>query len=283
MLSVTVISKLTTHYRKSHIDLSDGAVKIATYNVNGINGRLEILLRWLKEDKPDVVCLQELKSPSFPEKEIRRAGYGAAWIGQKSWNGVAILVRGAEPLVTRRGLPGDPDDQQSRYIEAAIDGILVGCLYLPNGNPAPGPKFDYKLRWFNRLHQYAADVLEFDVPALLVGDFNVMPTALDVYKPERWTDDALYRPEVRKAYADLVKQGWTDAVRHLHPQERIYTFWKYWRNSFQRDAGLRIDHFLLSPAVEPWLRSALMRRTPRSWPHTSDHAPVMIELDVPQN
>lgn len=280
-LLVTVTSKLRVHYQKSHIDLSDAAVKIATYNVNGINGRLEILLRWLKEDKPDVVCLQELKSTSFPEKAIGRAGYGAAWLGQKSWNGVAILVRGAEPLVTRRGLPGDPDDQQSRYIEAAIDGILVGCLYLPNGNPAPGPKFDYKLRWFNRLRQYAADALELDVPALLVGDFNVMPTALDVYKPERWTDDALYRPEVRKAYADLVKQGWTDAVRHLHPEERIYTFWKYWRNSFQRDAGLRIDHFLLSPAVEPWLRSASVRRTPRSWPHTSDHAPVMIELDVP--
>jgi len=260
----------------------DANLKIATYNVNGINGRLEILLRWLKEDKPDVVCLQELKSMSFPEKEIGRAGYGAAWHGQKSWNGVAILARGAEPLITRRGLPGELDDQQSRYIEAAIDGMLIGCLYLPNGNPAPGPKFDYKLRWFERLQRYAADILELDVPALLVGDFNVMPTTLDVYKPERWADDALFRPEVRKAYADLIKEGWTDAVRHLHPEERIYTFWKYWRNSFKRDAGLRIDHFLLSPAVEPWLRSASVRRRPRSWPHTSDHAPVMIELDVPQ-
>lgn len=270
------------HHRKSHTDLVDANLKIATYNVNGINGRLEILLRWLKEDKPDVVCLQELKSMSFPEKEIGRAGYGAAWHGQKSWNGVAILARGAEPLITRRGLPGELDDQQSRYIEAAIDGMLIGCLYLPNGNPAPGPKFDYKLRWFERLQRYAADILELDVPALLVGDFNVMPTTLDVYKPERWTDDALFRPEVRKAYADLIKEGWTDAVRHLHPEERIYTFWKYWRNSFERDAGLRIDHFLLSPAVEPWLRSASVRRRPRSWPHTSDHAPVMIELDVPQ-
>jgi exodeoxyribonuclease-3 len=277
-----VISKLKFHCRKSHIDLPGAAVKIATYNVNGINGRLEILLRWLKEDKPDVVCLQELKSMSFPEKEIGRAGYGAAWHGQKSWNGVAILARGAEPLITRRGLPGELDDQQSRYIEAAIDGMLIGCLYLPNGNPAPGPKFDYKLRWFERLQRYAADILELDVPALLVGDFNVMPTTLDVYKPERWADDALFRPEVRKAYADLIKEGWTDAVRHLHPEERIYTFWKYWRNSFERDAGLRIDHFLLSPAVEPWLRSASVRRRPRSWPHTSDHAPVMIELDVPQ-
>lgn len=277
-----MISINKRHHRKSHTDLVDANLKIATYNVNGINGRLEILLRWLKEDKPDVVCLQELKSMSFPEKEIGRAGYGAAWHGQKSWNGVAILARGAEPLITRRGLPGELDDQQSRYIEAAIDGMLIGCLYLPNGNPAPGPKFDYKLRWFERLQRYAADILELDVPALRVGDFNVMPTTLDVYKPERWADDALFRPEVRKAYADLIKEGWTDAVRHLHPEERIYTFWKYWRNSFERDAGLRIDHFLLSPAVEPWLRSASVRRRPRSWPHTSDHAPVMIELDVPQ-
>lgn len=277
-----MISINKRHHRKSHTDLVDANLKIATYNVNGINGRLEILLRWLKEDKPDVVCLQELKSMSFPEKEIGRAGYGAAWHGQKSWNGVAILARGAEPLITRRGLPGELGDQQSRYIEAAIDGMLIGCLYLPNGNPAPGPKFDYKLRWFERLQRYAADILELDVPALLVGDFNVMPTTLDVYKPERWADDALFRPEVRKAYADLIKEGWTDAVRHLHPEERIYTFWKYWRNSFKRDAGLRIDHFLLSPAVEPWLRSASVRRRPRSWPHTSDHAPVMIELDVPQ-
>lgn len=249
--------------------------------MNGINGRLDNLVRWLKEDRPDVVCLQELKSTSFPQKGIARAGYGAAWHGQKSWNGVAILVRDQEPLVTRRGLPGDPNDSQSRYIEAAIDGILVGCLYLPNGNPAPGPKFDYKLKWFDRLHSYAADLLDLDIPALFVGDFNVMPTELDVYKPERWVDDALFRPEVRQAYADLLKQGWTDAVRHLHPNERIYTFWKYWRNSFERDAGLRIDHFLLSPTAAPWLRSASVRRKPRGWQHTSDHAPVVIEIDVP--
>jgi exodeoxyribonuclease-3 len=199
-------------------------VKIATYNVNGINGRLEILLRWLKEDKPDVVCLQELKSASFPEKEISRAGYGAVWQGQKSWNGVAILAKGSEPLVTRRGLPGEPEDDQSRYIEAAINGVPIGCLYLPNGNPAPGLKFDYKLRWFRRLQDYAAELLELDLPALLVGDVNVMPTALDVYKSERWIDDALYRPEVRGAFAGLLEQGWTDAIRHLHPDKRIYTF-----------------------------------------------------------
>lgn len=256
-------------------------MKIATYNVNGINGRLDVLLRWLKEDKPDIVCLQELKSTSFPQKELARAGYGAVWHGQKSWNGVAILVSGSEPLVTRRGLPGDPDDSQSRYIEVAVDGIIVGCLYLPNGNPAPGPKFEYKLKWFDRLQGYAAELIDLDIPALLIGDFNVMPTELDVYKPERWVDDALFRPEVRLAYANLLRQGWTDAVRHLHPDDRIYTFWKYWRNSFERDAGLRIDHFLLSPTAAPWLKSASVRKKSRGWPNTSDHAPVVIEIDVP--
>ena len=257
-------------------------MKIATYNVNGVIGRLPVLLKWLKEDMPDVVCLQELKTTDakFPRKELEKAGYGAIWHGEKSWNGVAILARGQEPQLTRKGLPGDPDDSHSRYIEAAIDGILVGGLYLPNGNPAPGPKFEYKLAWFRRLHDYAAELLELDVPVVLAGDYNVMPTDLDVYKPERWLDDALFRPEVRRAYADLVAQGWTDAVRHLHPGERIYTFWKYWRNSFERDAGLRIDHFLLSPAIAPSLKTASVVRSPRGWEHTSDHAPVMIELKL---
>ncbi|TCR72221.1 exodeoxyribonuclease III [Rhizobium sp. BK376] len=256
-------------------------MKIATYNVNGVNGRLDVLLRWLAEDRPDVVCLQELKTPDdrFPRKAIEQVGYGAIWHGQKSWNGVAILARDAEPLLTRRGLPGDPDDTHSRYIEAAVNGLLIGCLYLPNGNPAPGPKFGYKLRWFERLQHYARELLDLDVPAMLVGDFNVMPTNLDVYAPERWRDDALFRPEVREAYAALVAQGWTDAIRHLHPDERIYTFWKYFRNAFARDAGLRIDHFLLSPTVAEWLVSATVRREVRSWEHTSDHAPVIIELD----
>jgi exodeoxyribonuclease-3 len=258
-----------------------GTLKIATYNVNGVNGRLDVLLRWLAEDRPDVVCLQELKTPDdrFPRKAIEQAGYGAIWHGQKSWNGVAILARDAEPLLTRRGLPGDPDDTHSRYIEAAVNGLLIGCLYLPNGNPAPGPKFDYKLRWFERLQHYARELLDLDVPAMLVGDFNVMPTDLDVYAPERWRDDALFRPEVREAYAALVAQGWTDAIRQLHPDERVYTFWKYFRNAFARDAGLRIDHFLLSPTVAEWLVSATVRREVRSWEHTSDHAPVIIELD----
>jgi len=256
-------------------------MKIATYNVNGINGRLNVLLKWLKQEQPDIVCLQELKSTSFPKKEIERAGYGAVWLGQKSWNGVAILAKDQEPLVTRRGLPGEPEDRQARYIEAAIDGLLIGNLYLPNGNPYPGEKFKYKLRWFDRLHQYASELLELEIPAILIGDFNVMPTELDVYKPERWVDDALFRPEVRRAYAALVDQGWRDAVRHLHPDQRIYTFWKYWRNSFERDAGLRIDHALLSPIVAPWLKGATVCRKPRSWPRTSDHAPVMIELQIP--
>ncbi|CDI12399.1 exodeoxyribonuclease III [Agrobacterium pusense] len=256
-------------------------MKLATYNVNGINGRIEVLLRWLDQAKPDVVCLQELKAPDekFPRRQIERAGYGAICHGQKSWNGVAILVRGQEPLETRRGLPGDPDDTHSRYIEAAIDGMIIGCLYLPNGNPAPGPKFDYKLRWFERLHSYAAQLLELDVPCALVGDFNVMPTDLDVYKPERWRDDALFRPEVRAAYADLIAMGWTDAIRRLHPNERIYTFWKYFRNAFARDAGLRIDHFLLSSSLIERLQACGVDKFARGWEHTSDHAPAWIKLD----
>jgi exodeoxyribonuclease-3 len=257
-------------------------LKISTYNVNGVNGRLEVLLRWLREDAPDVVCLQELKSPDerFPRREIEKAGYGAIWHGQKSWNGVAILARGTEPVQTRKGLPGDPDDTHSRYIEAAVNGILIGCLYLPNGNPAPGPKFDYKLRWFERLRHYAKELLDLEIPVALVGDFNVMPTDLDVYKPERWKDDALFRPEVRRAYKSLVDQGWTDAVRKLHPDERIYTFWDYFRNAYARDAGLRIDHFLLSPELAPALRSATVAKHVRGWEHTSDHAPVTIALDI---
>jgi exodeoxyribonuclease III len=255
-------------------------MKLATYNVNGINGRLEVLLRWLEDARPDVVCLQELKAPDerFPRREIERAGYGAIWHGQKAWNGVAILARDRQPRETRRGLPGDPEDSHSRYIEAAIDGILVGCLYLPNGNPAPGPKFDYKLRWVDRLIAYAAELLELEVPVALVGDFNVIPMDLDVYAPERWHDDALFRQEVRQAYADLLAQGWSDAVRQLHPDERIYTFWKYFRNAFVRDAGLRIDHFLLSPSLGDRLLRANVDKFVRGWPHTSDHAPVWIEI-----
>lgn len=255
-------------------------MKIATYNVNGINGRLDVLLRWLGDARPDIVTLQELKTTDdgFPAEKIAAAGYEAIWHGQKSWNGVAILSRCGTPVETRRGLPGDPDPDQSRYIEAAVNGILVGGLYLPNGNPRPGPKFDYKLAWFERLHAHAAELLASKAPVVLAGDFNVMPTDLDVYKPERWVDDALFAPEVREAYAALVAQGWTDALRKIYPNERIYTFWHYWRQSFERDAGLRIDHLLLSPKLARRLVAAGVDRGPRGWDKTSDHAPTWIEL-----
>ncbi|MBC7849722.1 MAG: exodeoxyribonuclease III [Chitinophagaceae bacterium] len=255
-------------------------MKIATYNVNGVNGRLNVLLRWLKEAKPDIVCLQELKSPNikFPEKAIRDAGYTGIWHGQKSWNGVAILSRIGEPVEIRRALPGDPEDVHSRYIEAEIKGITVGCLYLPNGNPAPGPKFDYKLEWFKRLSVHSKKLLKLKGPVVLVGDYNVMPTELDVYKPERWLKDALFRPEVRTAFKKLVAHGWTDAIRTLYGDEIIYTFWDYFRNAYARNAGLRIDHFLLNPVLAKRLKSGGVDRHVRGWEKTSDHAPVWIEV-----
>lgn len=255
-------------------------MKIATYNVNGVNGRLPVLLRWLNESAPDLVCLQELKAPQekFPEKAIQDAGYYALWHGQKSWNGVAILSRNGQPEEIRRVLPGDPEDSHSRYIEVSAKGLVLGCLYLPNGNPAPGPKFDYKLRWFERLTIHAADLIASKKPVILTGDYNVMPTELDVYKPEKWVDDALFRPEVRAAFKKLVDQGWTDAIRKLYPDEKIYTFWDYFRNAFGRNAGLRIDHFLLSPQLSKRLVAAGVDREVRGWEKSSDHAPVWIEL-----
>lgn len=255
-------------------------MKIATYNVNGINGRLPVLLRWLAETAPDVVCLQELKAPQekFPEKAIQDAGYNAIWHGQKSWNGVAILARDRQPEEVCRALPGDPEDDHSRYIEASVKGILIGCLYLPNGNPAPGPKFDYKLRWFERLTAHAADLFASNKPVVLTGDYNVMPTEKDVYKPERWVNDALFRTEIRSAFKTLVDQGWTDAIRKLYPDETIYTFWDYFRNAYERNAGLRIDHFLLSPEVSSRLVAAGVDRNVRGWEKSSDHAPVWIEV-----
>ena len=255
-------------------------MKIATYNVNGVNGRLPVLLRWLGESQPDVVCLQELKAPEekFPEQAILDAGYQAIWHGQKSWNGVAILSKIGKPEEVCRALPGDPDDIHSRYIEANIKDIRIGCLYLPNGNPAPGPKFDYKLRWFERLSEHAARLLAEKIPVVLTGDYNVMPTEKDVYKPERWVDDALFRPETRAAFKNLVSQGWTDAIRKLYPDETIYTFWDYFRNAYGRNAGLRIDHFLLSPKLSKRLKAAGVDREVRGWEKTSDHAPVWIEV-----
>jgi exodeoxyribonuclease-3 len=254
-------------------------MKIATYNVNGVNGRLPVLLRWLDETQPDVVCLQELKAPQekFPEQAIIDAGYNAIWHGQKSWNGVAILAKG-EIKELKRGLPGDPTDEHSRYIEALVNDVVIGCLYLPNGNPAPGPKFDYKLQWFERFITHAAGLLARGIPVILTGDYNVIPTEQDAYKPERWLDDALFRPETREAFHRLVAQGWTDALRKLYPTETIYTFWDYFRNAYGRNAGLRIDHFLLSPQIEGRLLAAGVDKHVRGWEKSSDHAPVWIEL-----
>jgi exodeoxyribonuclease-3 len=258
-------------------------LRIATYNVNSVNARLPVLLRWLSEARPDVVCLQELKAPQekFPEQAIRDAGYGVIWHGQKSYNGVAILARGRDPVEAQRGLPGDPNDTHSRYIEAAIGDVVVGCLYLPNGNPAPGPKFDYKRGWFERFTSRAAELVNRGLPVILAGDYNVIPTDIDVYKPERWLDDALFRPETRAAYQRLLGQGWTDALRKLHPEEKIYTYWDYFRNAYGRDAGLRIDHLLLNPAAAPLLQAAGVDREVRGWEKSSDHAPTWITLADP--
>jgi exodeoxyribonuclease III len=255
-------------------------MKIATYNINGINGRLQNLLRWLKEADPDIVCLQELKAENhkFPEQVLEDAGYNAIWQGQKSWNGVAILAK-TEIKELRTDLPGeDAEYTHSRYIEAFVNGIVIGCIYLPNGNPFPGPKFDYKLRWFRRLTEHAADLVNGDLPVILIGDYNVMPTDLDTYKPEKYINNALFRPETKAAYKGLVDQGWTDAVRHLHPNERIYTFWDYLRKAYERDAGLRLDHFLLNKNVAPRLKLAQVDKDVRGWEGSSDHAPVWIEL-----
>jgi exodeoxyribonuclease III len=260
-------------------------MRLATFNINGVNGRLPLLLRWLAEAAPDVVCLQELKAPQerFPEAALLEAGYHALWHGQKSWNGVALLSRHGPPIELRRGLPGDPKDAQSRYLEAAVDGILVACLYLPNGNPRPGPKFDYKLAWFERLRSHAAELLATKQPVALIGDFNVMPTELDVYKPEKYVEDALFHISVREQFRKLVEQGWTDALRKLHPGERLYTFWDYFRNAWPRNAGLRIDHVLLSPKLARRLVAAEVDREVRGWPKSSDHAPVWVELkDAPR-
>jgi exodeoxyribonuclease-3 len=255
-------------------------MKIATYNVNGVNGRLPVLLRWLEETKPDIACLQELKAPqeNFPEQAIKDLGYNVIWHGQKSWNGVAILSKEA-PITERcRVLPGDPQDEHSRYIEAEINGIIIGCLYLPNGNPAPGPKFDYKLKWFERLTAHAAELLASDKPVILTGDYNVIPTELDVYKPQNFVKDALFFPESREAFRNLMAQGWTDALRTLYPDQPIYTFWDYFRNAYQRNAGLRIDHFLLSPNIAGRLAAAGVDMHVRGWEKSSDHGPVWVEV-----
>lgn len=255
-------------------------MKIATFNINDINRRLPNLLQWLKTAKPDIVCLQELKctDAAFPAQALSRAGYHAVWRGQKTWNGVAILSRRSEPVLTRSSLPGDPADTQARYIEAAVEGILVACIYLPNGNPQPGPKFDYKLAWFKRLTAHARTLLRQNVPVVLAGDYNVAPADIDIYATSSWKDDALVQPESRAAYARLVNQGWMDAIRETHGDERVYTFWHYMRQRWKRNAGLRLDHLLLSPAVASRLSDAGVDRSARDRDGASDHAPVWVLL-----
>jgi len=258
-------------------------MRIATFNINNVNKRLANLLAWLEAEEPDVVCLQELKASDreFPEGEINDAGYGAVWRGERSWNGVAILAKGTQPLVTRRNLPGDMADKQSRYIEAAVGGVLVASIYLPNGNPQPGPKFDYKLAWFERLLGHAAELHEAGLPVVLAGDFNVVPTDFDIYNftSPSWRKNALLQPEPRAAYERLVGQGWTDAVRALHPDAPMYSFWAYLRDAWTRDAGLRIDAILLSSSLAPRLAAAGVDRWTRGEPEASDHAPVWVELE----
>lgn len=255
-------------------------MKIATYNINGIGARLPRLLEWLERESPDVACLQELKAPdqNFPIIAIRAAGYGAIWHGQTSFNGVAILAKGAEPVEIRRGLPGDPDDTHSRYIEAEVNGIVIGCLYLPNGNPQPGPKFEYKLKWFERLTQHALGLYSSGKPVVLLGDYNVVPTDSDIYDPKGWKKDALLQPETRAAYQRLLAQGWVDSLRKLHPDERIYTFWDFFRNHWQRNAGLRIDHVLLNETLAPRLVGCKVHSWVRGQEKASDHAPVCVEI-----
>jgi exodeoxyribonuclease III len=256
-------------------------LKIATFNINNINRRLPNLLRWLRTAKPEIVCLQELKctDAEFPAQAIERAGYGAVWRGQKAWNGVAILARHAEPVLIRTELPGDREDKEARYIEAAVNGVIVTSLYLPNGNPQPGPKFDYKLAWFRRLKLHAAKFLKQDLPVVLAGDYNVAPTELDIYPTRSWDKDALIQPKSRAAFKSLVAQGWIDAIRAQHSKTPMFTFWDYKRNRWPRDAGLRLDHLLLSPALAPRLRKAGVDRKARGEDGASDHAPAWIVLD----
>lgn len=257
-------------------------LKLATYNVNGIGARLPHLLEWLAKERPDVVALQELKAldDAFPVAALQEAGYGSLWHGQRSWNGVALLARGAVPVESRRGLPGDRSDDQSRYLEAAAHGIVVAAIYLPNGNPQPGPRFDYKLKWMARLIKHAATLVALPHPVALLGDFNVIPTDEDVYDPKAWRKDALMQPEVREAYTRLLDQGWTDSLRHVQGERRIYTFWDYFRQHAERDRGLRIDHLLLNPVLARRLKNAGVDRWVRLKEKASDHAPAWVEVSA---
>jgi exodeoxyribonuclease-3 len=255
-------------------------VKIVTYNVNGIKARLPRVVEYLTEDQPDIVCLQELKSSdeTFPLAEIEAAGYGAIWHGQKAWNGVAVLAKGTTPVERQRGLAGEPEDEHSRYLECEVGGLVVASLYLPNGNPRPGPKFDYKLRWMERLAARARDLLAAEVPAILAGDYNVIPHDDDTFSVRAMQDDALMQPESRAAYRRLLAQGWTDALRTRQPTGRVWTFWDYQAGAWQRDAGFRIDHLLLSPQAADRLVDAGVDKAYRGREKASDHAPTWVRL-----
>jgi exodeoxyribonuclease-3 len=258
-------------------------MKIATFNINNINKRLDNLLRWLKAARPDAVCLQELKCTDrqFPVSALADARYGAAWVGQSAWNGVAILARGVDPVVTATALPGDDADEQARYIEAAVNGVVIGCLYAPNGNPQPGPKFTYKLEWNERLLTRAQELWDSKLPVVLAGDYNIVPEARDIYVTTSYRDNALVQPEPRAQFARLLEQGWTDALRKAFPDEpALYTFWDYMRNRWPRNAGLRLDHILLSKALARKLTAAGVDRQVRGEENASDHAPVWIELKL---
>lgn len=260
-------------------------MKIATFNVNGIRSRLSNLLEWLQREAPNIVCLQELKAEdnAFPVLAIRAAGYEGLWHGQKAWNGVAILARGSRPVETRRGLPEGDGDSHSRYLEAKVNGILVGCLYLPNGNPQPGPKFDYKLGWFDRLIRHAQTLLNSGEAVVLAGDYNVVPTDFDIYDPRSWLKDALLQPETRERYQRLLAQGWTDAIRARFPEQRVYTFWDYFRQHWQKNSGMRIDHLLLNATLKSRLVDAGVDTWVRGQPDASDHAPTWVRLEMPSS
>lgn len=255
-------------------------MRIATFNINGIKARLPRLVEWLTETQPDVACLQEIKTQDegFPIGEIEAAGYGAIWHGQKGFNGVAILARGQVPKEVARGLEGEPEDEHSRYLEADVDGVRIASIYLPNGNPVPGPKFDYKIRWMARLRQRAAQIWAEEVPAVLAGDYNVIPFDRDVWKPEAMAADALMQPESRAAYKALLGDGWTDALASRHPAGGVWTYWDYQAGAWQRDAGFRIDHLLLSPAAADRLVDAQVHKAYRGREKASDHAPVWVRL-----
>ena len=255
-------------------------MRIATWNINNVNLRLPLLLAWLEATKPDVVALQELKSTTkdFPARELERAGYGVLVVGQRTWNGVALLARDVEPILVRQTLPGDRTDKQARYVEAAVNGVIVTSIYAPNGNPWPGAKFAYKIAWFERLTQHAAELLAAGHRVVLAGDYNVVPTPRDIYVSSSWDGNALVQPEARAGFEKLLEQGWTDSVRRQHPDEPMYSFWDYRRKRWERDAGLRIDHLLVSKVLKGKLRGAGVDRAVRAMEGASDHAPVWIDL-----